>query len=178
MATLTPLEDFAAWLRREMPAGTVISNPDWWAPRILRRAQLHQPAPSGQQDNPGGWKLVPIEPTPDMIAAMAVCESSGKINKQPTIGMSGAVEAYEAMLAAAPELATAGEPVSPSISERADALTKRAFFDAWWTLQTSKGDPMRNHNLTQDAFQAGYEIGRAATPVGAPLPRHEKKEPT
>ncbi len=28
--------DFAAWLAREMPAGTVISDPLWWAPRIAR----------------------------------------------------------------------------------------------------------------------------------------------
>lgn len=25
---------FADWLAREMPPGTVISNPRWWAPRI------------------------------------------------------------------------------------------------------------------------------------------------
>lgn len=30
---------FADWLAREMPAGTVISDPAWWAPRILRAAQ-------------------------------------------------------------------------------------------------------------------------------------------
>jgi hypothetical protein len=28
--------DFAAWLAREMPAGTVISDPLWWVPRITR----------------------------------------------------------------------------------------------------------------------------------------------
>jgi hypothetical protein len=31
-------EDFAAWLAREMPPGTVIGDPAWWAPRILRAA--------------------------------------------------------------------------------------------------------------------------------------------
>jgi hypothetical protein len=35
---------FAAWLAREMPAGTVIGDPAWWAPRILR-AVLAQAAP-------------------------------------------------------------------------------------------------------------------------------------
>jgi hypothetical protein len=29
---------FAEWLAREMPAGTVINDPAWWAPRILRVA--------------------------------------------------------------------------------------------------------------------------------------------
>jgi hypothetical protein len=31
-------EAFADWLKREMPPGTVISDPAWWAPRILRAA--------------------------------------------------------------------------------------------------------------------------------------------
>jgi hypothetical protein len=30
------LPAFAAWLEREMPAGTIIGDPTWWAPRILR----------------------------------------------------------------------------------------------------------------------------------------------
>ena len=29
-------EKFAYWLAREMPPGTVIGNPYWWAPRIVR----------------------------------------------------------------------------------------------------------------------------------------------
>jgi hypothetical protein len=29
-----------SWLSREMPAGTVISDPAWWAPRILRAAHV------------------------------------------------------------------------------------------------------------------------------------------
>lgn len=36
----TAPEAFAEWLRREMPAGTVIGDPDWWAPKILRAARL------------------------------------------------------------------------------------------------------------------------------------------
>ena len=30
--------EFADWFRRQCPPGTVISNPDWWSERILRRA--------------------------------------------------------------------------------------------------------------------------------------------
>lgn len=41
--------DFVAWLVSEMPAGTVISDPLWWAPRIARRAadllEQHQATP-------------------------------------------------------------------------------------------------------------------------------------
>lgn len=29
-------QNFAAWIEREMPAGTMIGDPKWWAPRILR----------------------------------------------------------------------------------------------------------------------------------------------
>ena len=29
-------EQFTEWLAREMPAGTVIGNPRWWAPKIIR----------------------------------------------------------------------------------------------------------------------------------------------
>lgn len=27
---------FVAWLEREMPAGTIIGNPTWWAPKLAR----------------------------------------------------------------------------------------------------------------------------------------------
>lgn len=36
--TVSDYADFAAWLAREMPAGTIIGDPLWWAPRIARRA--------------------------------------------------------------------------------------------------------------------------------------------
>lgn len=35
-ATQLMREQFEAWLCREMPSGTIISNPKWWAPRIIR----------------------------------------------------------------------------------------------------------------------------------------------
>lgn len=65
----------------------------------LLRAALQEP----QQEPPKGYKLVPIEPTPRMIAAMAVEEATGSRNGVTTIGMAGAELAYEAMLAASEE---------------------------------------------------------------------------
>lgn len=47
---------------------------------------------------PARWQL-------EMIAAMAVIDSSGTCNGTPTVGMAGADEAYAAMLAAAPQAA-------------------------------------------------------------------------
>lgn len=35
--------DFSDWLAREMPPGTVISDPRWWAPRIAARFATPQP---------------------------------------------------------------------------------------------------------------------------------------
>ena len=32
-------DEFGTWLAREMPPGTVISAPLWWAPRIFRAAR-------------------------------------------------------------------------------------------------------------------------------------------
>jgi hypothetical protein len=42
----------AEWIAREMPAGTVIGDPAWWAARIARAA--HQAAPAEESTNLGG----------------------------------------------------------------------------------------------------------------------------
>jgi hypothetical protein len=57
-------QNFAAWLEREMPAGTVIGDPKWWAPRILR-AVCHsalRAEPAGQHAAQDEW--LPIETAP------------------------------------------------------------------------------------------------------------------
>ena len=52
---------FAAWLAREMPPGTIIGDPYWWAPRIARRAAdllEHHPVPVPVAERPWereGW---------------------------------------------------------------------------------------------------------------------------
>jgi hypothetical protein len=64
-----------------------------------------------------GFKLVPVEPTPEMVAAMAVTQATsvhqdGR-HKVHCLGMAGAEEAYEAMLSAAPSAKpeTVAEPL-------------------------------------------------------------------
>jgi hypothetical protein len=62
---------FVEWLRREMPAGTEIGDPDWWAPRILRAAlSASQAAPTQVETQ---WQ--PIETAPkdgtEFVAAYA-----------------------------------------------------------------------------------------------------------
>ena len=61
-------------------------------------AAIAQPV---QPATPEGYVLVPIEPTVDMVAAMAVEPATGRCNKSATVGMAGAERAYGAMLVAA-----------------------------------------------------------------------------
>lgn len=56
---------------------------------------------------PPGWKLVPIDPTPEMIGAMAITTATMRLKDKPALGMGGAEEAYAAMLNAAPAAAIA-----------------------------------------------------------------------
>jgi hypothetical protein len=64
-----------------------------------------------------GWQWVPVEPTPEMIAAMSLVECTATcINKfedgceeeVPILGMAGSEEAYAAMLKSAPSAAQPG----------------------------------------------------------------------
>ena len=45
-------ESFEQWLVREIPPGTVISNPLWWAPKIRQALQ------SGEPVVPPQWRVV------------------------------------------------------------------------------------------------------------------------
>lgn len=46
------LAGFADWLCREMPADTIIGDPRWWAPRILRAVEVFQKS-RGTAPEPG-----------------------------------------------------------------------------------------------------------------------------
>ena len=54
-----------------------------------------------QPDNPAFFFLVPVEPTVEMISAMAVEPATVRDDQSATVGMAGAELAYAAMLAAA-----------------------------------------------------------------------------
>lgn len=63
---------FADWLAREMPPGTVISNPAWWAPRILRQIARLAAAPGEgieQRAVPFDHKKSPPGYTPDTFGS-------------------------------------------------------------------------------------------------------------
>jgi len=64
---------------------------------------LMQKALAEPQPEPVGFVLVPKEPTPEMIGAMAIEEATGTINGISTLGIAGACLAWESALAAAPK---------------------------------------------------------------------------
>lgn len=57
-----------------------------------------------------------MEPTPEMIAAMAVVEASGQVNGEPTVGMAGAEEAFDALVGALPP--------APSVADIVAAMSE------------------------------------------------------
>ena len=87
-------------------SGGMNPKPSHWMPLPAPPGASEQVAPAV----PPGWKMVPVEPTPEMVAAMAMTDCTGSTNKVPRLGICGAQEAYEAMIAAAP---SAKEPTCP-----------------------------------------------------------------
>ena len=61
--------EFSEWLCREIPPGTVVTSPAWWAPRIYRRAMLAAvPTPEDSRHWPedhGHYIGVPVADDPD-----------------------------------------------------------------------------------------------------------------
>lgn len=91
---------FVHWLVREMPPGTTIGNPGWWAPKIWRevRRALAQHSEPGRI--PEGYCLVPVIPTIEMADAAdkAMEETRGSAKSD----CNRAILAYKRILAAAP----------------------------------------------------------------------------
>ena len=58
---MTQREQFEAWLCREMPAGTVIGDPKWWAPRILRAAQAQAAVPDWSHPDDSQAAVEPVK---------------------------------------------------------------------------------------------------------------------
>lgn len=81
------------------------------------------------------WRLIPVEVTPEMIGAMAVVESSMTVNGKPTLGMSGAQEAFDAMVEALPP--------APSIADIVAAMsdTERVTLFSDYCLSCGSDDP-------------------------------------
>lgn len=88
-------EQFKEWFLREVPEGTIIGNPEWWADRIAKRF-MSAPAPMV----PEGWKLVPIEPTAPMLKAAFRIDISNMLGQEAADRRA----IYRAMLAASPEV--------------------------------------------------------------------------
>jgi len=61
--------EFAQWLAREMPAGTVIGDPQWWAPRIARNAIRRF------LDSPDLARPIPVA---ERLPTAADCDAEGR----------------------------------------------------------------------------------------------------
>ena len=62
------LAGFADWLCREMPAGTVVGDPRWWAPRLLRAVEVFQKSRGPELDANG----LSHEPAPALATEAVV----------------------------------------------------------------------------------------------------------
>lgn len=103
---------------------------------------------------PPDYVLVPIVPTTEMVAAMAVEDATGSINGVKTIGIGGAVLAYESMLAAvlAAHEAKADSVHLSGASGGETVPPEHAGFDAWGNEQFVDG-------TSADIFDAGFQCG-------------------
>lgn len=117
MTTLTPLSEdrVEAIYREQLHLIVPLTNLYHRFARAIEaelQSQLNQPVLSGSQDNQGGeavvsarWKLVPIEPTKEMLMAAVKCRHGDATYKvtPATIEEEDAADDYAAILAAVPE---------------------------------------------------------------------------
>jgi hypothetical protein len=114
---------FADWLEREMPEGTVIGDPLWWASKIadyLARAYLAQPEPEG--------------PTDEELQTLLYYEfttSTGHGERSDPIGFARAVLARWGRPSIEPV------PVSERLPTEADCDAERM---CWWWHPDHKED--------------------------------------
>ena len=75
-ATVGSDNTFAAWLATEMPAGTVIGNPAWWANRIARQYRVRSGI-THPQDASAGWIDVAKETPPEDVPVWCLTKGDG-----------------------------------------------------------------------------------------------------
>ena len=69
--------DFAAWLAREIPPGTVISDPLWWAPRIARAVLARWGRPAKEIEPQGPTDEEWQEFLSQCLTAQSIAEREG-----------------------------------------------------------------------------------------------------
>lgn len=81
-------ESFADWLAREMPPGTVIGDPRWWAPKIERMYRVTHPTPAASDnDNLERFELRLTKGGDG--GEMVVCENGGWVRYSDTRASDG-----------------------------------------------------------------------------------------
>lgn len=158
---------FEAWAKTQGDKWLIVGGLQWsagtddyasartnaaWAAWQERAALSTRPAQTEQQPVavPEGWKLVPVQPTAEMLAA--VTTSTFEPLRQEAMKM--AREDYQAMLYAAPIAQTEQQPV--------------AVPESWWQLIH---DTLRNYRMgtLDDGYGDGYPLIDAMTADGQPV---------
>lgn len=97
-------EDFIEYLSREMPAGTVIADPRWWAQAIYYRLATSLAATTPPPKE-GDWVMVPRKATEEIIDAclnLVDLTQSDPEDHRYDDGRKAAQSLYTAMIAASP----------------------------------------------------------------------------
>jgi len=153
-------QDFAAWLAREMPAGTVIGDPAWWAPKILRAALA---APVAAQADTTERNLLRI-PTEAMLNAAR----EWSVKKYGIgIGNDAAVGCWQAMY----DATSVGEADTTAPAAQAvDAarLLNRAAFVSDIVYQMYEAEVSDLHSAL--AHWRAEHVSSRAAPVAAAAP--------
>lgn len=102
---MTQKEDFTAWLCREMPAGTVIGDPAWWAPKII--AALSAP--------------LDAQPVASIDSDEFLGRAIAAVSEAMSIGQCGEWESFIAHINAhtAAQVAASKAPVNNPIDKKA-----------------------------------------------------------
>ncbi len=111
-----------------------------YAPLKQKRAAIEAALRDAPQAE--GWVMVPIEPTPEMLACIL----------EP-IKWAGGKAAYCAMLAARPSAPTAVEP------------DERAEFEAWWVSKPHRLKYSSDHPVYLSATEAWQARASKGTPL-------------
>ena len=71
-------DQFTLWLQREMPPGTVIGSPTWWAPRIWRAVENAQRT-ANQPNGATGWIDNAVTPPGESVERVLVAYPTGLV---------------------------------------------------------------------------------------------------
>ena len=188
-AVRPPSETFAAWLSREMPAGTVISDPAWWAPRIERAIARFGTRPAAEPINPLSlreayrpnaldqeWTEHHSRNYPQKAATIINAARQILLAAEPNQSGSAGEVAFPAALqevwdryykghSSQHELADA---IRAAISRQAPAAPAAVDFEQWWLAEVAANGGVPIGADYKHWAKAGFELRGDARAPAAP----------